>query len=189
MSSSSSNKPSPSNSQINRATPTVTEAPQQQQTITSTVDYAETPQSLAGQRSQSTPPVLNLGTQSITSHPRPSLPPVFVQYPRTPSAASQTDFVLRQGRSLVARSTPRTSSSQSPRRSGNPYSRPPQPFRAHSQPRPATMSSASTPSNTSTSGASSGSNPSYQLPYAPFPYPMPANGGSGQQGGKGGNGK
>ncbi|KAF9734463.1 hypothetical protein PMIN06_004619 [Paraphaeosphaeria minitans] len=51
------------------------------------------------------------------------------------------------------------------------------------------MSSASTPSNTSTTGASSGSNPSYQLPYAPFPYPMPANGGSGQQGGKGGNGK
>ena len=53
----------------------------------------------------------------------------------------------------------------------------------------ATMSSSSSsPGNTSTSGSTSGSNPSYQLPYAPFPYPMPANTrGSGQQ--SGGQGK
>ncbi|KAK7187962.1 hypothetical protein DPSP01_003151 [Paraphaeosphaeria sporulosa] len=187
MSNSSLNKPSPSNSQTDCATPTVTEAPLQQRTTSSTIHSAGTPQSLAGQRSQSTPPVLNLRPQSITSHPRPPL--VFVQYSSTPSESSQPDSVTRQSRSLVARSDPRISSSQSPRRAGSPYSRPPQLPRAHSQPRPATMSSASTPSNTSTAGASSGSNPSYQLPYAPFPYPMPANGGSGQQGGKGGSGK
>lgn len=45
---------------------------------------------------------------------------------------------------------------------------------------PAMSSASSSPSNTSTSGSNSGSN---QLPYAPFPYPMPANTrGSGQQG-------
>lgn len=39
---------------------------------------------------------------------------------------------------------------------------------------PSNMSSASSsPGNTSTSGSSSGSN--VQLPYAPFPYPIPAN--------------
>lgn len=187
MSSSSTNNPSTSNSQTDCTTPAITEASPQHPTATSTVHSAETPQSFAGQRSQSTPPALPLGPQSITSHPRPPL--VFIQHSYTPSAASQADFSLRQGRSLVARSTPRSSSSQSPRRTSHPYSRPPQLLRAHSQPRPATMSSASTPSNTSTAGASSGSNPQYQLPYAPFPYTMPANAGSGQQGGKGGNGK
>jgi hypothetical protein len=187
MSSSPSNKPSPSNPQTDRATSAVTEALSQQYTTTSTVHSSETPQSLAGQRSQSTPPAAILYTQPIASIPRPQLALAFDHDPYTSQATLQADFVSRQGRPFVARSTPRTSSSQPQRRAGNPYARPPALLRARSQSRPATMSSASTPSNTSTAGASSGSNPSYQLPYAPFPYPMPANGG--QQSGKGGNGK
>jgi hypothetical protein len=187
MSSSPSNKSSPSNSQTDRATLAVTEAFPQQHSTTSTVHPSETPQSFAGRRSQSTPPAAILDTQSAASIPRLPLPLVFVHDPHTLQAVLQADPVSRQGRPFVTRSTPRTSSSQSPRRVGNPYARPPSLLRAHSQPRLATMSSASTPSNTSTAGASSGSNPSYQLPYAPFPYPMPANGG--QQGGKSGSGK
>lgn len=177
-------KPSPSNFPTDRATTTVTEASPQQQTTTSTFHIPETPQSIAGQRSQSTPPVVELRPQAPTSHPRSH--PVSVQYTSAPSDL-QPDLVARQSSSLVARSNPRNSSLSSTRRATSPYSRPTQLPRARSQPLLATMSSASTPSNTSTAGASSGSNPSYQLPYAPFPYPM--SGGSGQQSGKGGNGK
>lgn len=184
MSNSPSHNTSPSNSQIDRATSEAPEAP-----TTSTSHSAETHQSTAGQRSQSTPPILVLDRRSITSNPRPPGSLVLIQ--RAPQATSQAVSDSRQGRPLVARHAIRQSTSQSPHRVFNPYARPSPFVRARSQPQTSTMSSASTPSNTSTAGASSGSNsnPSYQLPYAPFPYPMPANGGSGQQGGKGGSGK
>jgi len=198
MSSDPSHNTSPSNSQTRRATLGTSEQPQPSPTSTSNSE--EAPQAIAGTRSRSSPPrLVYLDRQSITSHPRPTVPQVFVNNPPVSLTNAPTDYNTRQGRSLVARHLRRGSTSQPARRSINPYTRPSSLVRAQSQPRsttntPATnitMSSASSsPGNTSTAGAGSGSNPSYQLPYAPFPYPMPANGRGGQQqGGNGGSGK
>ena len=189
MSSDPSNTSSPSNSQTERATPEAPVTLSLQVPTTSTSSSSETPQATAGQRSQSTPPVLILDRRSITSNPRPTVPLIFIhdhhstQTTSTPRAEFSEH---RRGRPTIARHSSRSSSSHSPLRATGPYTRPASVPRTRSQPRSATMSSASTPSNTSTAGAGSGSNPSYQLPYAPFPYPAPAN--AGQQGGKG-NGK
>ncbi|KAK3209233.1 hypothetical protein GRF29_69g1170710 [Pseudopithomyces chartarum] len=189
MSSDPSSTSSPSKSQTELTTPKAPVTLPQQASNTSTSLSVETPQATAGQRSQSTPPVFILDRQSITSNPRPTVPLVLINDHQTPSLnqTSRAEFSEhRRGRPAITRNSLRSSSSQSPFRTINPYTRPASVPRTRSQPSSATMSSASTPSNTSTAGAGSGSNPSYQLPYAPFPYPAPAN--AGQQGGKG-NGK
>ncbi|PVI00147.1 hypothetical protein DM02DRAFT_655698 [Periconia macrospinosa] len=103
---------------------------------------------------------------------------------------------LRQACSLVVRNPPThrsrsTHSTTSNYRRPSPYAIPPGSRRSQSFPRsvPETTattttvpdemsSSSSSPGNTSTAGSSSGSNPTYQLPYAPFPYPMPPQGGN-----------
>ena len=142
-----------------------------------------------------------------TNHPGPATPLIIVTCsPKSPATqgSSTAETTPRQGRALVSRRRVRNSSSQPPRRSTTPYARP----RSRSQPyetAPASVSAmssaSSSPGSTTTSGPSapygggSGSNPSYHLPYAPFPYPMPGNagsrGGSGQgtQGGSGAGGK
>ena len=173
MSSDPSNTSSPSNSQIQRATSEIPATLPERVSSSSTTSSAETPQVTAGIRSQSTPPILILDRRSITSNPRSELPLLCIQNSEQTAGLDSCD--PRQGRPLVARNLPRTSSSQPPRRVLTPYTRPTSLHRADSQPHLATMSSASTPSNTSTSGSG-------QLPYAPFPYPAPANAG---QGGKG----
>ncbi|KAF2683557.1 hypothetical protein K458DRAFT_487711 [Lentithecium fluviatile CBS 122367] len=189
MSSCPSNNSSPSKSpepSTRRATSITPEASNRQSNPAGNQNSAETPQPTAGPRPFSTPPDLS-ARRSITSHPRPPAPLIFINE----STVSDTNSPLRLGRSLVARHSPRSSSSQPPHRSRTPYGRPTSLGRAHSQPRSeptttsAAMSSASSsPGNTSTAGSSSNSNPSYQLPYAPFPYPMPK-----PQGGNGGSGK
>lgn len=180
MSSNHSDKPSPSKSQTDRATSKVQIALPQQASTTSTFRSVDSPRAIAGQRSQSTPSIPSINKGSIRPTQISTNPLVAVHNPHPLQPTSQQEPETRQGRSLVARHL-RTSFSQSPRRAFHPYAR------ARSQPHSSRMSSASTPSNTSTSGSTSGSNPSYQLPYAPFPYPAPAN--AGQQGSKGGSGK
>ncbi|KAH7071596.1 hypothetical protein FB567DRAFT_584259 [Paraphoma chrysanthemicola] len=137
------------------------------------------------------PSASSAAIESFVETPQPT-----AEQPVSPPASTPVIVVTgsstsaRESRSLVVRH--RNSSSQPPHRSSTPYARP----RSSSQPRDnptptaSNMSSASSsPGNTSTAGATSGSsNPGYQLPYAPFPYPMPANTrGSGQQ--QGGQGK
>jgi hypothetical protein len=192
MSSGPSNNPSPSKSQElspGRTTSASLEASIQQATSVGSDYSAETPQPTAGLRSLSTPPDLLSTRRSVTSHPRPTAPLIFINESPAPQSSTEAERSLRQGRPLVARHALRNSSSQSPRRSRTPYGRPASVIRAQSQPRttPTTTSttmssSGSSPGNTSTAGSGSGSsNPSYQLPYAPFPYPMPK-----PQGGNGG---
>lgn len=173
---------SPSNSQIESHTKDY-----QEPSTISTTQSAETPQFATGQHSQSTPHSFERITPA-TSDLRSTDLTDFVNESRAHSSTRE-ESVPRRSRPLSSRHASRTSSSQPPRRVFNPYSRTSSLSRLHSQSRSdiiAVMSSASTPSNTSTAGSNSGSNPSYQLPYAPFPYPMPSNGG---QGGKGGSGK
>ena len=176
----------PSNSQTHRDTSQVPVS--LPPTIDNTPAFVETHQTSPGRRSRSTPAIFVLERRSITSTPRQESSQVYTHNPHTTTSTSNTTVESsehRQGRSLVARHHPRSSSSQPSRTALTPYTLPTPSSSAHSQVRPVTMSSASTPSNTSTAGSGSGSNPSYQLPYAPFPYPAPANAG---QGGKG-NGK
>jgi len=193
MSSGPSNNPSPSRSpepptrRVTSATAPALEPPNLSNNPTGHQDSAETPQPTAGLRSLSTLPDPLVTRQSITSHPRPTAPFIFIT--ETPATRNNPEVSSssRQGRPLATRHALRSSSSQPPRRSRTPYGRPASLIRAHSQPRsaPSTVSatmssSSSSPGNTSTAGSSSGSNPSYQLPYAPFPYPMPKpQGGSG----------
>lgn len=135
-------------------------------------DPTETPQAPTGP-SISTPVIVITGSPS----PRPSPPettrdsrPLHQRHTSEQSTFSQP--LLPQDFST---------SSERPRS----QSQPPR----DSTPLNTVMSSASSsPGSTSTAGSASGSNPSYQLPYAPFPYPMPANTRrSGQQ--QGGQGK
>jgi hypothetical protein len=154
--SSPSNSPQPNSAQ---------DRPKVIESITSSAtsqDFTETPQSTAEQ-TVSTPVIIV--TRSPTS--------------RTPTP----EITPRQSRPLSIRHH-----SQPPRRqrSSTPYERP---ERSSSNPREtatiittttAMSSSSSSSSNTSTAGSSSGSGQSYQLPYAPFPYPMPANPRGGQ---------
>ncbi|KAF2194793.1 hypothetical protein K469DRAFT_686753 [Zopfia rhizophila CBS 207.26] len=164
------------------------------------------PQLTSQLRSQSTPDLPSTAwNQPSTSVSRPTPLIVVTGSPEaitSQEATPSTESAPRQGRPLVSRHRSGNSSSQPPRRSSTPYSRP----RSRSQPqgtRTATVtamsSASSSPGNTSTSGPSgsygsgSGSNPSYHLPYAPFPYPMPGNaanrGGQGNQGSNSGSGK
>lgn len=200
MSSRPSHNSSPSNSPeptTRRATSVIPEAVSQQANSNSRSDSVETPQPTAGPRSQSTPPDLLLARRAITSHPRQSAPLIIISESPEPRSSPEVESASRQGRPLVARHGQRNSSSQPPRRSTTPYARPSSQVRARSQPRSvptSTMSSASSsPGNTSTAGATSGSgsNPSYQLPYAPFPYPMPqgGRGSAGNQQGSSNSGK
>lgn len=133
-------------------------------------------------------------TPQATAEPPVSTPVIIVTDPHTPSP----DSTPRQSRSQALSHRSRASSSQPYRRqrSATPYERP---QRSRSQPvesirattttvSPITMSSSSSsPSATSTAGSTSASGQAYQLPYAPFPYPMPANPRGGQQ--QGGQGK
>ena len=148
----------------------------------------------------SSSPSSSSSSHDVTETPPPtaeqpvSTPVIIVTDSRTPSP----DSTPRQSRSQALSHRSRTSSSQPLRRqrSATPYERPP---RSRSQPvesiRTTTTivssitmsSSSSSPSGTSTAGSTSGSGQTYQLPYAPFPYPMPANPRGGQQ--QGGQGK
>lgn len=151
------------------------------QASTDNISPAETHQFTAGRRSQSTPPIIILDRYSITSNPRQASPLGHIHDPRTSSSSSNTlgeSSENRQGRPLVDRHHPRSTSLQPLRTVLTPNTRQTSLSREDSQSRSVTMSSGSAPSNTSSSAA--------QLPYAPFPYPAPAN--AGQSGGKG-NGK
>jgi hypothetical protein len=176
MSSQPTGDPSPSNS----SKPTSTrDTPEASQLITSSSsaappDFVESPQSSAERpvvTSSSAPAIVIAGTPSHTSTPESTQQPRPLGFSQ-PAGNDWSSQPLHHQHSA----------------------RPPASSLSGSEPHANTTtsvmsSSSSSPGNTSTAGTSSGSsNPSYQLPYAPFPYPMPANGrGSGQQ--QGGQGK
>ncbi|KAH7128273.1 hypothetical protein B0J11DRAFT_266294 [Dendryphion nanum] len=197
MSDNPSREPSPSNTNKNLSsqdTTVIPEASNQQRSVSDDrPNLVESPQPTAESRSQSTSDLLSQVQATSSTTTPPAFAPLIVitgspQPTDTSARQETTEAATRQGRPLVSRSRTGHSSSQPPRRSTTPYSRP----RARSQPRgsrtipTSTMSSASSsPGNTSTSGPStSGSGQGYQLPYAPFPYPMPR-GGQGQSGNSG----
>jgi hypothetical protein len=179
-----SRSPEPSTRHTTAASPTSPASPKQESNTTGPQSSAETPQPTAGTTIFGDLYTPILSRQAITSHSRPTPPLIFITETPSTRGTPEVDSSSRQGRTLVARHTHRGSSSQPPRRSRTPYSRPETLTRAHSQPRstPTTIpsvtmsSSGSSPGNTSTAGSSSGSNPTYQLPYAPFPYPKPNSG-------------
>ncbi|KAF2714868.1 hypothetical protein K504DRAFT_12651 [Pleomassaria siparia CBS 279.74] len=179
-------RPSPNSSPLNSPKPTTSQTTSAQPTASSAGEgLAETPQLATGLLVQfsadsATPPII-----ITVGSPEPL---VTTEQSRVPESSGR-------GRSLVSRhGRLRNSSSQPPRQFRTPYDRPR--FQSQSRDTARTSSSimsspSSSPANTTTSGPSgtstSTSAPGYQLPYAPFPYPMPTNtrGSQGQQRGSG----
>lgn len=139
----------------------------------------ETLQSTA-EEDVSTPAIIVTDSPSSrTSHtettPRQSGP----QAPHPPSVSRSSSQSSRSRHSSTAYDHPSSSWSQSQEAQA------PETTSTTAAQRTIVMSSSSSPASSSTTSSTSGSGQSYQLPYAPFPYPMPANPrGSGQQKGK-----
>ncbi|KAH7389939.1 hypothetical protein BKA66DRAFT_440205 [Pyrenochaeta sp. MPI-SDFR-AT-0127] len=167
MSNQSSEASSPSNSSKPTSSSARPEVDRVTSSSTTLQDFTESPQ-VPAERTVSAPVIIITGSSSRSPTPEPT------RQVHPPAVHSSSQLSQDQHPS-TSREQPEHSDS------------PPQIGLAAAT--TAMSSASSSPGNTSTAGASSGSsNPSYQLPYAPFPYPMPANArGSGQQ--SGGQGK